>query len=748
MMEEKTIVLDKEAERLFQQFEGVEIGKKTALGKALIEEEKKLNACRGLLVELVNLLGVCFNNVHLMEDAKKGKAFLDEFMGVLHGLGPMPGHDRKILIRFRGLMTGTKASEKIDYVVIFGNILLDVGTAAAMVKNLKDSPADFQSRLTKGFQVFTEHGINNLFLQIPDKSPACSKAMQSALHTLSHYSQNVSTGSSALIDKTSPEASLPLIHDERDQPDLNLTMLARVNSVKPETMKALVHKVDSWMRSPNYGTSEEQFSSVYNAILGIKSLQKKMVPPPIEVNNIKWLLMDDEDEVVSKEKSDVAHIVASEHSDSPQEMARIMVSVYGDDYQQIDSQNLGERLRLASNLLTSIEGTDAGQPAMDEVLDNVEKRLDQASEDAYVSLEVEGGVIKAKTGEVETTIGKIHTKLKGMVSFFKARSAIKNKMKNMAERGISFDEQDYKIIAKDFGVSADEARKLIKLFKSCFDEQGSFLREAFGRNLPQFAKYRKKIFEFLWHYLKIMSRHEDRIALLNSLQILVPHLKQPQVILGALLADFSKDPTSITVSDRSALVLLTILISKYNKELRTDIEITPEEVLTVSKNLDTNMVAGASKLIDGNQEKFFRKARTIHRKLTEVLDSGQARKEPMLFRDIYLLEREVYIFLSLVGGNTARALIRGAANVYGDPKGEIYLLNDSERVVPALLQLLKIVSRGLGRVGERKDLSLLREIRTGEKGFLEAIGQTGHKEHVKRAMKCVEMSMQSIAAKK
>ena len=217
MMEDKTIVLDKEAETLFQQFEGVEIGKVTALGKALSEEEKKLNAFRGLLVELVNLLGVCFNNIHLMEDAKTGKAFLDEFMGVLHGLGPMPGHDRKILIRFRGLKTGTKASEKIDYVVLFGNILIDMATAAAMVKNIKDPPTNFQARLNKGFQVFSEHGINNLFLQIPDKSPACSKVMQAALHTLSHYSQDVSKGSSALLEKPPPEASRTLIHDERDQ---------------------------------------------------------------------------------------------------------------------------------------------------------------------------------------------------------------------------------------------------------------------------------------------------------------------------------------------------------------------------------------------------------------------------------------------------------------------------------------------------------------------------------------------------
>ncbi len=747
MMEKKTVILDEEAKKLFQQIEGVEFGRKTALGKALSEEERKLNACRGLLGELVHLLGACFENVHLMEDAKAEKGFLDEFLGVLHGLGRMPGHDGKILIRFRGLMTGTETSEKIDYVVLFGNILFDMATAA-MVKNLKDSATDFQTRLTKGFQVFSEHGINSLFLQIPDESPACSRAIRIALHILSRYTQAASTSSSAVFQKTYSGASLPLIHDEEDRPDLNLTMLARVNGVKPEKMRALIRWVDTWMRRANYEASEEQFSSVYNAILGIKSLRKRVVPPPIEVNNIKWLMMDNEWEVVSKEKSEVARLVVGEYGNSPQEMARIMGSVYGNDFQQIDSQNLGERLRLASNLLTSIEETDAGQPVMDEVLGNVESRLDQASDNAYDNLEVHGDVIKAKDGEIETTIGRIHTKLKGMVSFFKARSAIKKKMKNMAQRGISFDEQDYKIIAKDFGISADEARKLIELFKSCFDDQGCFIREAFARNISQFAKYRKKIFEFLWHYLKEMSRREDRIALLNSLQILIPRLKRPERILRALLADFTNDPASITVSDQSALVLATLLISKYNKELRKNIEITPEEVLTVSKGLDTRMVAGASKLIDSNQEKFFRKVRTIHRKLTEVLDSGQAEGEPMLYRDIFLLEREVYIFLSLVGGNTARALIRSAAQVYGDPKEEIYLLHESERFLPSLLQLLRIVSRGLGRVGERKDLSLLQEIRAGEKEFLETIGNTGRHEHVKRAMKYVKVSMQRIMATK
>jgi hypothetical protein len=42
----------------------------------------------------------------------------------------------------------------------------------------------------------------------------------------------------------------------------------------------------------------------------------------------------------------------------------------------------------------------------------------------------------------------------------------------------------------------------------------------------------------------------------------------------------------------------------------------------------------------------------------------------------------------------------------------------------------------------------LQEIRAGEKEFLETIGNTGREEHVKRAMKCVKISMQRIMAMK
>jgi hypothetical protein len=747
MMEEKTFVLDEDAKSLYEQLEGIEFGRLTTLGQALSKEERKLNACRGLLGKLAHLLGACLKDTHLMKDAKTTKGFLNELLAVLHGLGRMPGHDGKILIRYRGLLAGTKASERIDYVVLFGNILFDIASAAAMVKSLEDGPTDLQTRLTRAFQVFSDHGISSLYLQIPGESSSYSDAMQVAVHILSCYIQSVKPGSSAVFEKTSFEKSFPLIHDERDQPDLNLTLLAGVNGANPKTMKTLVKKVDTWMRRPNYVVSEEQFQSVYNAILGIKTLREKLVHPPIEVNNIKWLIVDNEGEFVSKQKSEVARLVAGEYGNSPQEMARVIGSVYGDDFQQIDPQNLGERLRLASNLLTSIEKTDTSQPVMDEILDNVESRLDKVSDHVYDNLEVHDGVIKAKAGETETTVGRIHSKLKTMVGFFKARSAIKKKMRNMAQRGISFDAYDYKIIAKDFRISVNEAEELIDLFKSCFDDQGCFIRVTFERNTPELAKYGNKVFMFLWQYLKVMLQREDRIAFLNALQLLVVRLKEPEGILSALLSDFFDDPTTVTFSDQCALVLLTLFASKHDKEFRKYIEITPEEVLKISKGLDTKMVAAASKLIDSNHEKFFEKVKLIHRELTQALDSGRTKGEQMHLRDMFFLEREVYIFLSLVGGNTARALIRSAAQVYGDPKGKIYLLKESKRFFPNLLQLLRIVSRGLGRMGGGEDLNLLEKIRTQKEKFLEGIGGERHKKYVELTMKWVEASMQRLAAR-
>ena len=42
--------------------------------------------------------------------------------------------------------------------------------------------------------------------------------------------------------------------------------------------------------------------------------------------------------------------------------------------------------------------------------------------------------------------------------------------------------------------------------------------------------------------------------------------------------DFCRKPSLATFMDRNALILSSVILCKYNKELHNDIELTPEEV--------------------------------------------------------------------------------------------------------------------------------------------------------------------------
>ena len=67
------------------------------------------------------------------------------------------------------------------------------------------------------------------------------------------------------------------------------------------------------------------------------------------------------------------------------------------------------------------------------------------------------------------------------------------------------------------------------------------------------------------------------------------------------------------------------------------------------------------------------------------------------------LEREIHIFVSLLGGDIARSVLRSALNEYGNPDSEIYQINPEKTIFEAFLLHLKIILRGLGRAGDASD---------------------------------------------
>jgi hypothetical protein len=141
-------------------------------------------------------------------------------------------------------------------------------------------------------------------------------------------------------------------------------------------------------------------------------------------------------------------------------------------------------------------------------------------------------------------------------------------------------------------------------------------------------------------------------------------------------------------------------------------QITPEDVLLPNTGIDQEITRYAAWKIDRNQDRFFEKIRTIHRRVLELLGTEAADESVLSAQDVLALEREAYIFFALIGGNTAKSVLVSALKEYGFPESEIYQLGNAQEHLADLLQMLKVVVRGIRRQGNNNDVGLLNEVRS------------------------------------
>lgn len=300
--------------------------------------------------------------------------------------------------------------------------------------------------------------------------------------------------------------------------------------------------------------------------------------------------------------------------------------------------------------------------------------------------------------------------------------------------------EDFQKFAEYFDISTEDAEQIVLLLADCFDRDGRFKRETLEKYLPEFSRH-KKIFEILWSCLKSTMDSGDRMAFLNSMQLLIAMLKQPKNVLKTLLNDFNDDPDVIIASDRDALMLSNLLLRKYNKELHIDIEATPEEVLLVKNGLDADVTKYAQWRIESVWEQFQNKIQSIGRRIASAMESDNQSSNGLNVDFLISLERELFIFLSLVGGDTAYRIIRAAADEYGNPECRCYQFKNSLKYLPLLVQQLKILIRGLGRIGGKQDLMLLRKIKQRGDTFLQFGEDPEYQGLVRQVLQWVDTSM-------
>ncbi|SHJ87696.1 hypothetical protein SAMN02745216_02462 [Desulfatibacillum alkenivorans DSM 16219] len=725
--------LDEEIEGLFKDLgeddavEHMVIPDMPGLSETLHNEEQRMDVYRVHLVDFTrqvsSFLGASLSGGFRATEAAVTR--LVERLSALHELGD---HVGKVLIRHRGRgLEGEGAnSAKYDYTVCFGALKLDIPLLKDAEKRLgqpaEHATVDFRNAL----KTMGSYGIHTLYASTLPHDAQARQMLRLCLNVLADYLRMFQEGKNLKYEGIDPWQGLPVVLNPAGFPDPNLTCLAAVNGLKPRTVSRLVDKIGSLMLDVGPGHPLKQYASVYDAVFGFEKLSDVLVRPPMEINNARWLINEHESQPLSDSQARLVRFLAREFPNGSQAPGKLVDSLYATDFGCVNCFHLMDRMTLASDLLKAMgkaaphrkNQVDFSLENLEmEVLGNLEKGLARVSEPVLKNLCVSNDALVARQPECDEVRACVDERILDLVSFFHHRSQTKKKMESLPFAVNEFDRSDYQTIARDFGSTVDEAKDLVRIFKLCFDDGGHFIRPVFEENIPALARYQDHVFEFLWHYLQNSMHREDRIAFLNALQVLIDRMNQPQKALTVLLEDFIHDPETIQFHDRNALMLCSVLMRTFNKELHKDTEYTPQEVLKVKAGLDQRAVIHAREFLDANRERFFVKIRTIHTLLKQALGKYKVKGRPPT-RYLLILEWEAYILLSLVGGAAAETVVGSALGEYGNPDSEIYHLPRSNQALLWLLLLLQVVAQGAARFGRPADAVLLSQIKNREEFFV------------------------------
>ncbi len=730
--------------------------------ESLYDSQGRNDALITLLVELCHLLSACLrrDKVNVDENAEPTEEQedtsidvplqIDPFAQLSKTLGKLnkrSGHDGTVLIRASRLASQNSAYDKPDYKVYFSDIVINRQIVAAMVRRVGDHMTYLNALILKAFQTLADHQILTLFLRIPDPQSSASEDLKTALSIIARYHQALENAQTLTFHDGDREIDMSIMKDERSLPEPNLTLLAGLNGIQLEAMSKLVKEVHHWVRVSDTSVGSHRYASVYDAIAGVKNLRGKLRIPPIEMNNIRWFLVDKAGEKLPKAKAQLSWLIREELEGDVMDQALYLESLYDiDNYGQINARELGLRLKRLSAIIDSVGNRPKKAMIVEEVLTYLQWHMGRIPDDVIRQLTVEKGVLAVR-GDNERTafeIGPVNDLIVRTIEFYTGRLETRLKMRRVGADDTVFTNRDHEILARDFDLSPIDVKEIVQLLRKCFDAKGRFSKSGFETCVAAFARHEEKVFEILWHFLKQPMPREDRIAFLNALQLLFVKMKKPELALKILLTDFLEEPDRVHSFDRNGMMLANLLLRRYNKELEIDIEITPEEVFLVREGLNRDAAAVALMMVDQNSSAFFEKIRTIHRYIINSLDQADKTEDDLTTKYLLSLEREIHIFVSLLGGDIARSVLRSALNEYGNPDSEIYQVNSEVTIFEAFLLHLKVIFRGLGRAGDVSDEWIIEHAANRREEFMALSSENRHTVLVDRVLEWSEKAKTSI----
>jgi hypothetical protein len=730
---DESFTLDNSAQQLYKQFAGLDeksratesTASSSALMQLLNQEEKLLDYYRLLLAEATGLFVGILANSRFAVLAKENDQKIKVFVGTLKRIAKFPKFDGRIICRLRGQQcpSGKVGSETYDYELSFGNFLLDFQVAKIVAEREKAHGAAIYTKLMDAFNSLSAMKIFNFSIIIGKGDEEDYQRIEENIRQLVRYFS------------AEKDPDRPVVNDEHGRPSINLTTLAAINNLKPAALQKLVDQIGPKLLGPEPAEELNLFTTAYDVVFASKRYRELLKRPPIEINNVQWLAHSlQNDRKQTAQTVQVSRFVLAKYGSNPRMASEVMASINSGGYANIRTEVMGKRLTKASDFLNLAAENTNKETLQGEALQNIEAGLDRVSDTVYDNLTIQDGEVSTVNDEGHKTEWSFHEKIFGLLRFFKQRSTTKKKVKDIANRLVLFDSEDYSVIARNFKVTEKEAAHLLDLLRACFDDNGHFRRNFFEKNIPEFVRYDSKVFEFLWHYLKELPLRNDRVAFLNALHILVVRLKQPQEALGILLADIFNQAAVINFSDRNGLILGNILLRRTYLASASNIELTPDEALLVKKELNQHMVAEAVKFFGQNQECLIQKVRRITEALllkSSVQDTEEGVMQP---RFLLYLQRELIIFLSLLGGESARIIVQGVVQEFGNPDSNYYQEMRRKENLRHSLQLLQVATRGLRRFEDPQCQALIDAVLTREKDFIYLCEDPAHQAYVKTVM--------------
>ncbi len=616
------------------------------------------------MIEMAHLVTVLMDKPDRGQPNQPVETIVDELIRNLIELSEMPEHPDAVIIEHRSLELGDGRSAKNDYRILYDPVILDNHAAAGVILRLGVRMSHLAGWLGKAFGILADGGIKKLCIKLPGSDQASLTALKMALMIISRFFQIPIHESKLLFQVDGKLREVPVIQYPPGNPNLELTLLAAANSLSPDQIQRQLLEV------PKKGGTI-QSDDISKIIVTETSLRR----PPIE---IVW------------QKGRTKKLFAA---DRQEEEKSALV--------------LAGKLQLMSGMLNAAANRPDRARILPVVLEKIHQELERLHADDLASIEIQKQGLSIQRGAQNLIVGLVNNHIIGLLELVKERVDTCRKISAIENYGFRFSRPDCSGLARDLHMDEKEVRNILNLLGGCYDSNGRFLRREFESRIDQFVKYEKRIFEFLWGFLKQTQNRIDRLGFLNSLQKVIMKLNRPKRFLRFLLADVCSNPEQVNYTDRNALMLANVLLRTYNKELDIDIELTPEEVLLVRNGIDEDVVKYAKWRIESDANRIIAKIKTIHDNIEkQLLEGWQSEMFPLRF--LLALEREFIIFLALVSGEPAIMVLTDLSNCYGDPYHPIYKAGRGIQYLPEMMQQLKITVRGLGRIGSRADVKKLR----------------------------------------